>query len=209
MINNDDITGIILAGGKSNRMGKDKGLCSFNGKPLVEYAINSLKPLCHNIIISANNNLDKYSKYGIQVVPDDIKNIGPMGGIYSCLKVSTTQHNIVLSCDTPFINTNLLKYLLKNVYNEQVVAAAHHKFLIEPLSAYYATNVLSDINKAIMLKDFKLINLFKKVRFKSVNINELQSFYNNNLFLNINCPVDLKYAEEISNFTDNENSAKL
>ena len=197
MISKDELTGIILAGGKSSRMGKDKGLCTFNGKALVEYAIETLKPLCNRLIISANYFPEKYSSYGIEVIADEVKNIGPMGGIYTCLKKSGTQHNIVLSCDTPFVGTLLLKHLLKHVEKEQVVAPAHHKFFVEPLSAYYATNVLSDIQTAINRRDYKLLNLFNNVRFKSVAMDTLFSFYSEHSFLNINRPADLGTAEKI------------
>ncbi len=197
MIKKEEVTGIILAGGKSSRMGKDKGLCEFNGKALVEYAIEALKPICGNLIISANYNPEKYSAYQLPVIADEIKNIGPMGGIYTCLKKSETEHNIVLSCDTPFVGTLLLKHILENVEKEQIVAPSHHTFLIEPLSAYYSTNVLAEIKDSIDKKDYKLINLFKKVRFKSVLVDGLMLFYNDNSFMNINCPSDLEEAENI------------
>ena len=197
MINKSEITGIILAGGKSSRMGKDKGLCEFNGKTLVEHAIETLKPLCGQLIISSNRFHEKYRSYNLPVVSDEIKNTGPIGGIYTCLKLSKTRHNIILSCDTPFVGSLLLQHIINNVEKEQIVAPAHHKFLIEPLSAYYATNVLNDVEDSIRKGDYKLINLLKKVRFKSVQINKFLSFYNEHSFLNINCPDDMTQAEEI------------
>lgn len=103
----DEITGIILAGGKSSRMGKDKGLCDFKGKALVSYAIETLRPLCGNLMISANYFPEKYAEFDLPVIADEVKNIGPMGGILSCLKQSHTQHNLVLSCDTPFVTTDV------------------------------------------------------------------------------------------------------
>ncbi len=205
MIQKSEVTGIILAGGKSSRMGRDKGLCEFNGKALVEYAIETLRPLCGNLIISANYYPEKYSRYNIPVLADEIKNIGPMGGIYTCLKVSKTEHNLILSCDTPFVGTLLLKHLLKNVGKEQIITPAHHKFLVEPLSAYYATNVLNEIEKSIDDGDYKLINLFKKVKFKSVPVDGFFSFYNENSFLNINRPEDLAAAEQIVKSGNSEN----
>ncbi len=197
MIKKEKLTGIILAGGKSSRMGKDKGLCEFNGKALVTYAIETLRPLCSHLIISANHFPEKYEQYGIPVIADEIKDIGPMGGIYTCLKNSTTQHNLVLSCDTPFVGTILLKHLLSQIQNEQIVSPAHHTFLIEPLSAYYSTNVLNQIQLAIKQKDYKLINLFKRVRYKSVLMDQLAPFNADSSFLNINRPEDLLTAEKI------------
>lgn len=197
MIKKEELTGIILAGGKSSRMGKEKGLCEFDGRALVSYAIEALKPLCTNLIISANYFPEKYARFNIPVIADEIKDIGPMGGIYTCLKHSSTQHNLVLSCDTPFVGTILLRHLLQQVQNEQIVAPAHHTFLIEPLSTYYATNVLGDIKQAINREEYKLISLFKRVRFKSVLTDHLLPFKADYLFLNINRPEDLETAEKI------------
>jgi molybdopterin-guanine dinucleotide biosynthesis protein A len=202
MIKKDELTGIILAGGKSIRMGKDKGLCEFNGKTLVSYAIETLKPLCGKIIISANRFPEKYEQFGVPVLSDEIKNIGPMGGIYTCLKRSTTRHNLVLSCDTPFVGTILLKHLLNQVQGEQVVAPSHHTTLTEPLCTYYATNVIEEIERAIKHHDYKLINLFNRIKFKSVLMDELLTFKANYSFLNINCPDDLEAAEKIISETD-------
>ncbi len=197
-IDKREITGIILAGGRSSRLGKDKGLCSFKGKSLVSYAIEILEPLCGSMVISANHFPEKYAEFGLPVIPDEIKNIGPMGGIHACLKTSKTQHNLILSCDTPFVNTNVFRYLLEEVKNFQVVCPAHETFLVEPLSAYYNTNILSDLEKAIREKDYKMMHFFKRIRFKSVNIDKQLPFFNDYLFLNLNTPDDLSNAEEIN-----------
>ena len=197
MINRAEITGIILAGGRGRRLGEEKGLCTFNKKPLVEYAIEVLKPVCGNILISANNNLDQYKKYGFPVVTDEIKDAGPLGGIMTCLKRSVTRHNLVLSCDTPFVETSIFIELLKQIKNYQVVAPSHETFLVEPLCAYYATNVLSEIESAIDKGEFKMMNLLKRVRFKSVPFDNNSAFLSGVTFLNINYREDLLKAEKV------------
>ena len=198
-INSEDITGIILAGGRSSRLGKDKGLCDFKGKAMVSYAIDTLKPLCGQMMISANHFPEKYAEFGLPVVADEVKGIGPIGGIYSCLKKSKTQHNLVLSCDTPFVNTNVFKHLLKNLKNEQVITPAHETFLIEPLSAYYNTNVIGDMEITIRDKQFKMMDFFKHIRFKSVNMDKNLPFFTDYMFLNLNTPEDLEQANAIKN----------
>ncbi len=195
-INREEITGIILAGGRSSRMGKDKGLCSFRDKPLVSYAIEILKPLCGELMISANHFPEKYAEFRLPVVADEVKEIGPMGGIYTCLKKSKTQYNLILSCDTPFVNTDVFRLLLHEVENFQVVCPAHETFLLEPLNAYYNTNVLGDMEEAIRKKEYKMMQFFKRIRFKSVNIDNRLPFFNDYLFLNLNTPEDMKKAEE-------------
>lgn len=197
-IKQEEITGIILAGGKSSRMGKDKGLCGFKGKPLVSYAINTLAPLCKNLMISANYFPEKYAEYNFPVVEDEIKGIGPIGGILSCLKKSPTRHNLVLSCDTPFVSTDFFRYLLENIENYQVVAPSHETFLIEPLSAYYNTNVIADMEAVVSEKNFKLLNFFTKIRFKALPYSPGLPFYIPYSFININTPDDLERARRYS-----------
>jgi molybdopterin-guanine dinucleotide biosynthesis protein A len=194
-INKEDITGIILAGGKSSRMGKDKALFDFKGKKLVSYAIETLKPLCGTLIISANQSLEKYETFRLPVISDEIKNVGPMGGILTCLKHSETQHNLIISCDTPFVGCELFKHLLNEIENFQVVVPSHETFLIEPLNAYYNTNIIGEMEKSIGNGNYKVMDFFKKVRFKSVEINEKLSFFNEHLFLNINTLKDMDHAK--------------
>ena len=187
----EEITGIILAGGKSSRMGRDKGLCQFRGKALVAYAIETLQPLCERIFISANNDMEDYSAFGLEVFPDEVKGIGPMGGILTCLKQSTTQHNLVLSCDTPFVTASLFELLLNNIEKRQVVVPATQTFLLEPLAAYYATNVITELERFVSSGDYKMMNFFKKVNFGSLAVDELLPSFSEQLFHNLNTPEDL------------------
>lgn len=193
----DEITGIILAGGKSSRMGKDKALSDFKGNPLIYYAIETLKPLCGNLILSANQPSENYKAFGLPVVSDEIKNVGPMGGILTCLKHSETQHNLIISCDTPFVGSDLFMHLLSEVENYQVVVPSHETFLIEPLNAYYNTNIIGAMEQSIRNGNYKLMDFFKKVRFKSVEINEKLPFFKEHLFLNINTLQDMDQAKSM------------
>ncbi|HPG34509.1 MAG TPA: molybdenum cofactor guanylyltransferase, partial [Lentimicrobium sp.] len=78
MINKSQITGIVLAGGKSTRMGTDKGLMIFQGKPLVMYSIDLLSMFCGRILISSNN--PEYAKFGYEIIADELPGAGPMAG---------------------------------------------------------------------------------------------------------------------------------
>ena len=104
------ITGVILAGGKSSRMGTDKGLLELNGKPLIQYAIDTLKSIGLEIIIISNNS--DYEQFGFPVYPDIIPDKGPIGGVYTALSYSSTEKNLIVSCDTPFLSKKLLNYLI-------------------------------------------------------------------------------------------------
>jgi molybdopterin-guanine dinucleotide biosynthesis protein A len=190
-MNKSDITGIILSGGKSSRLGEEKGLAAFNGKPLVSYAVEVLEPLCGKLVISANNQLEEYSKFGYQIVQDEFKGVGPMGGILTCLKKSESRFNLVLSCDTPFVNTTLFEYLLQEAEHYQVVVPRHDGF-IEPLCAIYSTNVLWEMQHCVESGNFKMHEFFKKVDLKAIDIPSGLPFYSEDLFVNINTQKELK-----------------
>ncbi len=184
-----EVTGIILAGGASKRMGKDKGLCDFKGKPLVQHSINILEPICKTILISTNNN-SGYKQFGFETVGDEFRNIGPIGGIYSSLKQSPNNDNLVISCDTPFLDGDLLKTVLSFRQSYDIVVPQYRNSYFEPLAAYYSREIIPVLLDSISKKDYKLINLFEKVRFRSVSIDA--DAENINRFKNINTPKDLK-----------------
>ncbi|HHH55010.1 MAG TPA: molybdenum cofactor guanylyltransferase, partial [Bacteroidetes bacterium] len=134
-----NITGIILCGGKSCRFGEDKGLCTLAGKPMIEYPLSALNSICDEILISSND--PRYDNMGYKVIKDNIKNIGPIGGIFSALQQSKTEDNLIVSCDMPFVNEKLLNYILDNK-NDHLVAAAFEGQYVEPLCSYYNKKVL-------------------------------------------------------------------
>ena len=110
MESKDIYTGIILAGGQGVRLGRDKGLIELNGRKLIEYAVDILSPVCKEIIISSNN--QDYQIFPFRIVPDVTAGYGPMMGIYSALKVSSTIANFILAVDNIFITQVVYQYLL-------------------------------------------------------------------------------------------------
>jgi molybdopterin-guanine dinucleotide biosynthesis protein A len=184
-----EITGIVLAGGKSSRMGKDKGLINLNGEKMVNYSINTLKPICNNIIIISNN--DDYDGLGYPVYKDIYKNQGPLAGIHTGLTNSETEKNIILSCDSPFVPTDLLKHLIDNSNEFDAVVPKYYNRLY-PLTAVYnkaCINVFENCIKEDKLKVKKAIELVNS------NVIELSSnldFVNDKMFTNINTLAELE-----------------
>lgn len=183
------MTGIVLAGGKSSRMGTDKGLLDFNGKKLVEIVVEILSRVCDKIIISANN--ADYDFMGYPVVKDMYPNCGPIGGIYSALKHSTTLHNLVLSCDMPLIKTALLADLLYIKKEFEVVVPWHGDQKFEPMCAYYHKNVTNVFYEFIKQSNFKIPDTFEKLKTHKFKINRTLDYYSKELFFNINSKKDL------------------
>ena len=188
------ITGIILAGGLSSRMGSDKGLVQLCRKPLISYAVDALSGLCNEIIISSAS--EAYNAMGFAVVKDEIPDIGPMGGIYSALRQSKTPDNLVLSCDLPFVSNDLMNYILEQSDGFEVAVPCEGTEHYEPLCGYYNQSVLGIMSDYIQKSNYKLPDLFREVAINRLQINGPFGFYHKNLFLNVNTKHDLKEAED-------------
>jgi len=186
------VTGIVLAGGKSSRMGMEKGLVAFNGKPLIEYALDALKSNCDEILISANTSA--YNFLGYPVISDIYPNCGPMGGIYSCLLKSKNQHNFILSCDTPLINHEVVSMLLSNAEGFDITIPWHEKEFFEPLSAVYNKRTIPVFEKFIKAGNFKIPDLLSEVDIQKIQTGKNKGL-DPDLFYNVNSKKQLKELE--------------
>ncbi len=184
------ITGIILAGGRSSRMGKEKGLVPFREKPLISYSLELLIPFCGEIIISAN--APEYKSFGYTVITDEISGVGPMGGLYSALLHSTTHDNLVLPCDTPFINKEFIRFLLAFVNNQPAVIPVHPDGKAEPLCGYYSTDILPLLKEFLEQRKYKLVDFLHQAGALFLPLDKDLPFYHPNMFANFNSPEDLK-----------------
>lgn len=170
------ITGVVMAGGKSSRMGSDKGLVEFDGKPLVQYAIDSLKSVCDNVLISTRN--PAYSQFGLPLIADEIPDCGPIGGIYSALKASTTDQILVLACDMPFVTSEtLLKLLAQNNCFECIVPRVAGK--LEPLCSIYLKSLLCVIERNIRNGNFALNQLIMESNYCLIDFDEIVADFKN------------------------------
>ena len=187
------MTGIILAGGKSTRMGSEKGLIPFRGKPMIEYAVDVLRPFCDEILISANTSSFDY--LGFDVVKDIFPHSGPMGGIYTGLTKSISDKNFVLSCDIPLIDQNTIRLLMEMAEGCDVTVPWHGDNLFEPLCAIYHKSVLPVMEQQMRAGNFKLPDMFKKI-----NLCKIKTGTNNGinaeLFFNVNSKEDLMQLEK-------------
>lgn len=189
-----EITGIILAGGKSSRMGTDKGLQLLSGKPMISYGIELLSPFCKEILISSSS--DGYHSFGCKVVADVHPGIGPMGGIYSALIQSKTSFSFVLSCDLPFVSKELVSFIIRNSEGFKVAVPWFGSQHYEPLCGMYHSEVVADIERFIRKGNYKLPDMFAEVPVNKLSMNEKLSFYSENLFMNVNSKQELEAARE-------------
>lgn len=186
MKSKNNITGIILAGGKSSRMGTEKGLIIYKNKPFVEHIIEAMSPLVDNIIIISNNKA--YESFGFKCYEDLIKNTGPLAGIYTGLRYSKTNNNLIVSCDIPLIKTVVLQKLIdqKNDASEVIQIQSQGKNM--PLIALYKKSCEVIFMEELHQNQKKVQKALKKCNVKTVIIDgSLEQ-----VTANINTPEDLE-----------------
>jgi molybdopterin-guanine dinucleotide biosynthesis protein A len=180
----ENLTAIILAGGKSSRMGEDKGLMSLFGKSMIEYVLEEAKKLTDKVIIIANNS--DYKKYGHPVFTDLIPNKGPLGGIYTGLTKSETQQNLILSCDVPFVKKELLDFLWEK-FDESDVIIPQKEERIHPLIGFYKKDCTDVLKKQVEKGELKIRKALNLVQLNVVEANQFPA----EMFRNINSKKDL------------------
>lgn len=161
---------IILSGGKSSRFGADKGLFPFQNKPLVEYSILTAKQFTDKIIIMSSD--PKYMEFGYPTFPDIYNNAGPMGGIHAGLVNSKYDCNLVLACDTPFIDFSLVDKLIRNYNNEDVLLFETADTRLHPLLGIYHKRLISKLEHSLQFKKNKLIHFISNTHHKIISLKE-------------------------------------
>ena len=184
------ITGILLAGGMSRRMGQEKGKLKIGDRFLYQYPLRILETLCDEILISTCKNFTP--PLAFPTVCDEVTGIGPMGGIYTCLKKSSNDLNIVLSYDMPLVNQELLKHLIQENQSHDIVLPALQENKPEPLCGIYRKSVADVFRDLIGKKMYAVYRVLPLVNSKTVLIDDRMPFYHPDIFLNINQESDLK-----------------
>ncbi|WP_158849357.1 molybdenum cofactor guanylyltransferase [Algibacter sp. L1A34] len=179
MIDKKNISGIILAGGKSSRMGTDKGFLMLNDKSFIQHSIDALKPLVSKIIIVSNNT--DYDVFGLKRIDDIIENTGPLAGIYSGLKASKTEYNLVLSCDIPLINANILNRLILGIDKTSEVIQIESKGQKMPLIALYNKSCETTFINLLNKGERKLQFAINQCKVKSVSIEDNENQFTTNV----------------------------
>jgi len=200
MISSEQITGLILAGGRAQRMGGiDKGLIPFHGKPLIESAISRLKPQVSAILINANRSITKYSHYGYPVLMDETPDFsGPLAGFSVGLKHCKTSYLLTSPCDSPLLPTDLAQTMsaeLEDNNLELVFASskeADGKVWSQPVFCLMKSSLQDSLNAFLSKGDLKIDRWFKELRSGTV------VFENPQAFANVNTPEELAALEKVS-----------
>ncbi len=188
-------SGIILAGGSSSRMGRDKSLMVYNQQTLIERTVNELRKVVDEIVI-ASNNTSKYSIPGVIEVPDLYPGMGPLAGIHAGLKQIKHRYAFVISCDMPLFRARLAEYLLERCAGYDVVVTQINGYL-EPLCAVYSKECLEPIESCLKAGVRKIILFFPQVRVLTIGHREIENIGNpEELFYNLNTPEDYRLLLE-------------
>lgn len=153
-------TAIVLAGGKSKRMGSDKSLLKIQGKTMVEIIVKQLEGHFDEIIVGSEES-GKHSLPGCRVVPDRETGKGPLMGILSCLSVSRNEVNFVTACDIPEINIKLVNKMINHSGDADIVMPVTKGNKYEPLFAVYRKSVTGSIGKILEKGGRRIIELLE------------------------------------------------
>ncbi|NQU64906.1 MAG: molybdenum cofactor guanylyltransferase [SAR324 cluster bacterium] len=177
----ESATAVVLAGGDSRRMGKDKSLLSIAGKPMIEHIIDQLRHNFKHLYISAAD-AAKYGFLNVPVISDQKKGVGPLMGILSSLEKSSTDLIFVTACDAPNINLPIVRKMLLSAENYDAVIPLSGNGLYEPLFAVYRKSVVDHCHELIKAGEKRVSKLCDRIR---VNYLHLES---PDWYVNINTP---------------------
>lgn len=159
-----DVTIIILAGGKSSRMGEDKGLLQYEDVSFVKRALSTSNSLTQSIILSVGvQNAHLYQGLGVKVIVDETPDLGPLGGIVSAIKQVNTAWFVLLSVDSPKMTTDVIDTLWKNKSGYEAVVFESHK-RIHPLVGLYQTNTKDKWKQALAENKLKITSIVEGLK---------------------------------------------
>jgi molybdenum cofactor guanylyltransferase len=197
-----DVSCIVLAGGKSTRLGRNKVAESIGRHSLLERVVTSLMPFSSEIIIvsAQDSSLPKLTRHSnIKFIHDIFPGQGSLGGVYSGLRVSQSFYNLVVACDMPFLNLDLLGYMIKISPGYDVVVPRVDDKTYEPLHAVYSKSCLVPLENLIKKNVFRILELYPLVKVRYVENVEIDRFDPEHLsFFNINTEADLKLGRELA-----------
>ncbi len=169
-------------------MGTDKALLQFQGEPLLKRMISLIEPFCDTLAISGQN--PEYSVFNVSMIPDCFAGSGPISGLYSVLNSSSTEWNLVVSVDVPFVNDELISSLIASRLEYDCVVPKHIGG-VEPLIAMYHKRCLPHIEEMISSGDFKLMNVLEKLNVRYLDCTDMEQKYPR-LFYNLNHKKDFE-----------------
>jgi len=155
----DEVTAVILAGGRGRRMGgMDKGLVDLEKRPLIAHVLNAIVPQAGSVLINANRNAEKYREFGYRIVSDTLDDYqGPLAGFASAMAVASTPYIVTLPCDGPLVPTDYVQRMINALeMSENEIAVAHDGDRMQPVYALLPVGLMSDLEAFLAEGDRKI-----------------------------------------------------
>ncbi|MCG0277771.1 MAG: molybdenum cofactor guanylyltransferase [Thermanaeromonas sp.] len=188
-----EAAGIVLAGGKSTRMGRNKALLPLGQETMIGRVVGLLKLIFPEIII-VTNEPELYRDLQVTLVRDVIPAQGPLSGIHAGLLASPYWYNFVVACDMPFINLELITFMVKEAQGFDGAVPRLGGFY-QPLHAVYGRSCIEPIEACLKRKLTQVIAFYPEVRLRVLDADDLERFGDlETVFFNINTPGDLEQA---------------
>jgi molybdopterin-guanine dinucleotide biosynthesis protein A len=187
-----DKTLAILAGGKSSRMNyNNKAFLNYKNKKFIDHIIESGKNLKEVIIVA--NDIKLYEKFNLRIVKDIYIGNGPLSGIHSALKNSSTDKVLCIACDMPLVSEEVINFL-GNYEERYDILVPMVKGRLQPLCSIYSKSIINNLEESLIKNENKLQQLIKSVDYKVVEALEYREFSECD-FININTLEDYKSLE--------------
>ena len=191
-----DVSGVVLAGGRSTRYGENKALVKLHGIPLIERVLDVMRPIFRRVIIITNTP-DEYSYLELPMYQDIIKGLGPLGGIITGLRV-IPDSGFFVACDMPFLSQGLIRHIVEIKADFDVVVPRIFGNM-EALHALYGKACQSKIEGLINSKTYQIFRFFNEVSVRYVDEDEVRIFDPDlRSFFNINSPEGLNDFDNLS-----------
>lgn len=185
-------TAIILAGGKSERMGFDKQFLQIDQRRLMDFLVNKLKTVFNEIII-VTNKPECYVGLSHKVITDRIIGKGPLSGIHAGLLESSSKYSFIVACDMPNVNMQYVEYMMESMKDSSLDGCVT-KFMdnIEPFMSFYSKDLIGKIEKSLSQGRRSVRSVLKQSNIKYIEEIEARKFSPNwDMFLNLNTKEDL------------------
>lgn len=195
------VTGLVLAGGASRRMGRNKAFLELGGRALIEIVVERLAAVCAEVLIVAGD-VGPYLGLGVPAVKDRFQGAGVLGGLHAGLEAASCELAIAVGCDMPFLNVALLEAFVGWSEGFDVVLLRRGEE-VEPLHATYRRTCLLPIEEAIRAGQRRIVSFFDKVRVRYLTPEEIIPFDPElQSFFNVNTPEEWQIAQHRYRATD-------
>lgn len=191
----NDLTGLVLAGGESLRMGRNKAFLELDGRPLIRIVIERLTEVCTEVLI-VSGEVAPYAGLDVPVVEDRFRDVGVLGGLHAGLAAASHDLTLAVGCDMPFLKPEVLRAFAAWAESYDAAILEHNGYL-EPLHGAYRRTCLLPIEAAIRAGKRRIVSFFPQVRVRTITLTEVAPLDPQlESFRNLNTPEEWEVARE-------------